>query len=67
MVALTAGVASALGPKGMTRKVLENRTGFRGSTGLFRFRPDGASERSMPFYRIKNGSLKQIDKSISGF
>ena len=67
MVALAAGIASAAGPKGMTRQVLENPTGFRGSTGLFRFRADGASERSMPFYQIKNGSLKQIEKSISGF
>ena len=67
MVALTAGIASAVGPKGMTRQVLENPTGFRGSTGLFRFRADGASERSMPFYQVRNGSLKQIEKSISGF
>jgi ABC-type branched-subunit amino acid transport system substrate-binding protein len=67
MVALTAGIASAVGPKGLTRKVLENQTGFRGSTGLFRFRSDGASERSMPFYQVKNGALKQIEKSISGF
>ncbi len=67
MVALTAGIASAVGPRGLTRQVLENPTGFRGSTGLFRFRTDGASERSMPFYQIRNGSLKQIDKSISGF
>lgn len=67
MVALTAGIASAVGPRGLTKEVLENPTGFRGSTGLFRFRADGGSERSMPFYRISNGSLKQIDKSISGF
>ena len=67
MVALTAGIASAVGPRGLTRQVLENPTGFRGSTGLFRFRADGASERSMPFYQIRNGSLKQIEKSISGF
>ena len=67
MVALTAGIASTVGPKGMTRQVLENPTGFRGSTGLFRFRADGASERSMPFYQVRNGSLKQIEKSISGF
>lgn len=67
MVALAAGIASAVGPRGLTRQVLENPTGFRGSTGLFRFRADGASERSMPFYQIRNGSLKQIEKSISGF
>lgn len=67
MVALTAGIASAAGPRGLTRQVLENKTGFRGSTGLFRFRSDGASERSMPFYQVKNGALKRIEKSISGF
>ncbi|MEW9837980.1 ABC transporter substrate-binding protein [Mesorhizobium sp. ZMM04-4] len=67
MVALTSGVARALGPKGLTRQVIENKTGFRGSTGLFRFRADGASERSMPLYQIRGGRLKQVEKSISGF
>jgi hypothetical protein len=67
MVALTAGIASAVGPKGLTRQTLENKTGFRGSTGLFRFRSDGSTERSMPFYQVRNGSLKKIEKSISGF
>ena len=67
VVALTAGIASALGPDGFRKEVLENPTGFRGSTGFFRFRPDGASERSMPFYRIQKGALKQVEKSTSGF
>ena len=67
MVALTAGIASALGPQGLKREVLESPTGFRGSTGLFRFRSDGASERSMPFFQIRKGALVQVDKSISSF
>ncbi|WP_439502011.1 ABC transporter substrate-binding protein [Aminobacter ciceronei] len=66
-VALAAGIASAMGPKGFTKKVIENPTGFRGSTGIFRFRDDGAGERAMPFFRIENGKLKQIEKSTSGF
>lgn len=66
-VALAAGIASAMGPKGFTKKVIENPTGFRGSTGIFRFRDDGAGERAMPFFRIDNGKLKQIEKSTSGF
>jgi hypothetical protein len=66
-VALAAGIASAMGPKGFTKKVIENPTGFRGSTGVFRFRDDGAGERAMPFFRIDNGKLKQIEKSTSGF
>lgn len=67
MVALTAGIASAVGPDGFSKKVLENPNGFRGSTGLFRFRADGSSERSMPFYRIEKGALKLVAKSTSGF
>ncbi|MFC3325154.1 ABC transporter substrate-binding protein [Mesorhizobium cantuariense] len=67
MVALTAGIASAVGPDGFSKKVLENPSGFRGSTGLFRFRADGSSERSMPFYRIEKGALKLVAKSTSGF
>ncbi|MDR7222697.1 penicillin-binding protein activator [Aminobacter aminovorans] len=66
-VALAAGIASAMGPKGFTKKVIENPTGFRGSTGIFRFRDDGAGERAMPFFRIEDGKLKQIEKSTSGF
>ncbi|PWK76760.1 penicillin-binding protein activator [Aminobacter sp. AP02] len=66
-VALAAGIASALGPKGFTKQVIENPTGFRGSTGVFRFRDDGAGERAMPFFRIDKGKLKQVEKSTSGF
>ncbi|QKC85756.1 ABC transporter substrate-binding protein [Mesorhizobium sp. NZP2077] len=67
MVALTAGIASAVGPDGFSKQVLENPNGFRGSTGLFRFRADGSSQRSMPFYRIQKGALKLVAKSTSGF
>ena len=67
MIALTAGIASAVGPDGFSKQVLENPSGFRGSTGLFRFRADGSSQRSMPFYRIEKGALKLVAKSTSGF
>ncbi|ESX54739.1 ABC transporter substrate-binding protein [Mesorhizobium sp. LSHC416B00] len=67
MVALTAGIASSAGPDGFSKQVLENRSGFRGSTGLFRFRADGSSERSMPFYQVQKGALKLVAKSTSGY
>jgi DNA-binding LacI/PurR family transcriptional regulator len=67
MVALTAGIASAVGPDGFSKQVLENPNGFRGSTGLFRFRADGSSQRSMPFYRVQKGALKLAAKSTSSF
>lgn len=66
-VALAAGIASAMGPKGFTKQVIESPTGFRGSTGVFRFREDGAGERAMPFYRIDKGKLRLVEKSTSGF
>jgi hypothetical protein len=67
MVALTAGIASAVGPDGFSKQVLENPNGFRGSTGLFRFRADGSSQRSMPFYQVQKGALKLAAKSTSSF
>lgn len=67
MVALSAGIASAAGPDGFNKQVLENATGFRGSTGLFRFRSDGSSQRSMPFFKVEKGQLKLVEKSTAGF
>jgi|GEM_PF-1597332 len=67
MVALSAGIASSAGPDGFNKQVLENATGFRGSTGLFRFRADGSSQRSMPFFKVEKGKLKLVAKSTSGF
>ncbi|WP_167449213.1 ABC transporter substrate-binding protein [Mesorhizobium hawassense] len=67
MVALSAGIASSVGPDGFSKQVLENASGFRGSTGLFRFRADGSSQRSMPFFKVEKGQLKLVEKSISGF
>ncbi|TIX31631.1 MAG: ABC transporter substrate-binding protein, partial [Mesorhizobium sp.] len=67
MVALSAGIASSAGPDGFNKQVLENTTGFRGSTGLFRFRSDGSSQRSMPFFKVEKGQLKLVEKQTAGF
>ncbi|WP_296740510.1 ABC transporter substrate-binding protein [Mesorhizobium sp.] len=67
MVALAAGIASSAGPEGFSKQVLENASGFRGSTGLFRFRADGSSQRSMPFFKVEKGQLKLVQKQTSGF
>ncbi|WP_292591440.1 ABC transporter substrate-binding protein [Mesorhizobium sp.] len=67
MVALTAGIASSVGPNGFSKQVLENASGFRGSTGLFRFRADGSSQRSMPFFKVEKGQLKLVEKQTAGF
>ncbi|OHV86112.1 ABC transporter substrate-binding protein [Mesorhizobium sp. ORS 3428] len=67
MVALSAGIASSAGPGGFSKQVLENASGFRGSTGLFRFRADGSSQRSMPFFKVEKGQLKLVEKQTAGF
>ncbi|MDX8481445.1 ABC transporter substrate-binding protein [Mesorhizobium sp. VK24D] len=67
MVALSAGIASSAGPGGFSKQVLENASGFRGSTGLFRFRADGSSQRSMPFFKVEKGKLKLVEKQTAGF
>ncbi|PBB94814.1 ABC transporter substrate-binding protein [Mesorhizobium sp. WSM3862] len=67
MVALSAGIASSVGPNGFSKQVLENTSGFRGSTGLFRFRADGSSQRSMPFFKVEKGRLKLVEKQTAGF
>lgn len=58
-VALAAGVASAMGPKGFTRQVFENPQGFRGSTGRFQFRSDGGADRSVAVYQLTGGKLRK--------
>ncbi len=66
-VALSSGLVSALGPEGIKRQTLESKSGFRGSTGFFRFREDGTSERTMPLYRIGKSGLAQVQASVSSF
>ena len=66
-IALSAGVASSVGPKGFTRQLLENPSGFRGSTGFFRLRANGSSDRSMPLYTVKQGKLELVSKSSANF
>lgn len=67
VVALAAGLVSALGPDGFGSDALQTPSGFRGSTGVFRFRPDGSSERSMPLHRVEHGRLKIIVKAVRAF
>lgn len=67
LVALASGLVSALGPNGFTSDVLEAPSGFRGSTGVFRFRSDGTSERSMPLFRLEKGQLRMVSKAVQAF
>ena len=60
VVALSSGIARALGRDGFARVIVEDSKGFRGATGTFRFRGDGSCGRLLALYRIDKGRLKKI-------
>lgn len=67
VVALLAGVEGAIGVKGIVPPIIESGQGYRGTTGLFRFRPDGRVERLLPLYRLKKGQLVEIAAAAKKF
>lgn len=60
IIALSTGIARATGREGFVRSIIEDRKGFRGSTGTFRFRSDGSSERLLALYKVQGGKLKKV-------
>jgi ABC-type branched-subunit amino acid transport system substrate-binding protein len=67
VIALSSGIARATGGDGFVRTIIEDRKGFRGSTGIFRFRSDGSSERLLALYRIEKGKLTKVQSPPSVF
>ena len=68
MVALIAGITGALGPDGLQREAFQNRSGFRGSTGVFRFRADGVNERGLAVMEVgAGGALTVVSPAASTF
>ena len=46
---------------------LTNPNGFSGVDGIFRFRPDGISERGLAVLEFQNGSIKVVDEAPETF
>jgi ABC-type branched-subunit amino acid transport system substrate-binding protein len=68
-VALVAALVKTQGPQGFTDQVLTNSSGFAGIDGIFRFRPDGTSERGLAVLRVTpNGGevISPQQRSFSG-
>jgi ABC-type branched-subunit amino acid transport system substrate-binding protein len=61
VIALSSGIAKAIGKEGFVRQIVEDKKGFRGATGIFRFRSDGNSERLLALYRVERGKLKRLE------
>jgi branched-chain amino acid transport system substrate-binding protein len=51
-VALIAALIKTQGPQRFSENVLTNSSGFTGIDGLFRFRPDGTSQRGLAVLRV---------------
>ena len=66
-VAIAAGLVRQRGPAALTTSALLTDAGFRGATGLFRFRKDGSVERRHVIYRIEKGRLVLLQGDAGGF
>jgi hypothetical protein len=49
------------GREALTGEALRAKTGFRGTTGLFRFTPAGNVERREGLYRVTGGKLVPVE------
>lgn len=67
VVATAAGIVRSKGGEGLKPAVLRDKAGFSGSTGIFRFGPDGRVERRFAIYRIKSGKLVLQDDTPASF
>jgi ABC-type branched-subunit amino acid transport system substrate-binding protein len=61
VVALSSGIGRAMGRDGFVRAIIEDPKGFRGSTGIFRFRSNGSCERLLALYKVDGGRLKRVE------
>lgn len=57
-VSMTADLVKRFGAAGLSREALETPGGFRGVTGLFRFRSDGTTDRSLAVYAVSAGQVR---------
>lgn len=57
-VMLAANIVRRHGGQGFGPEVIEDPSGFSGYTGIFRFRPDGTSERGYAVYEVVDGKAQ---------
>src|SRR5579863_1988674 len=66
-VALVAALVKTQGPARFTPEVLTNPSGFTGIDGLFRFRPDGTSERGLAVLKVTPSGAQVISPPPKSF
>ena len=62
IIATAAGLIRIKGKDAISKANLELQSGFRGATGLFRFRADGSVERLYGISKVKKGKLVTVQK-----
>lgn len=66
-VALASLLSRQQGAGGINRAALENREGFAGSDGLFRFRSNGAIERGLAVLEVGQNTVTTLDAAPRRF
>ena len=59
-VMLSAALTRQYGSQRFAETTLTNPSGFAGTDGTFRFRPDGLSDRSLAVYEIRNNAATLV-------
>lgn len=66
-VALASLLSRDQGARGFNRTAIENREGFAGSDGLFRFTPSGAIERGLAILEVGQNTTNVLDAAPRRF
>jgi len=66
-VALAAALVKTQGAARFAPQTLTNPSGFAGQDGVFRFRQDGANERSLAVLEVRNRTAQVISPAPRGF
>lgn len=67
LAAVLARAPVAEGQSPFTPEAMTNPRGFAGIDGIFRFRPDGLSERGLAVLEIQAGKARVIDRAPTAF
>ena len=66
-LSLAAALVRTQGSQRFSETVLTNPSGFAGADGLFRFHPDGTSDRGLAVLEIRNGSAVTVSPAPKSF
>ena len=66
-MALATTLSRSGGPQGFSRGAIENREGFAGSDGLFRFDDNGSIERGLAIMEVRANTVGVLDPAPHRF